>query len=137
MGSHAIDEELTGVIVSRIHEFINRKCIVSYNGLEYTKELIYELENIRDKNNLCSRDVVRVLVSLNFNSAAFINYLTNRIIDAINTHNEQHEKIGRLNEYFKDINQIRIKPGARFNTHHECVKQQVAGWINEEVYFLE
>lgn len=137
LGSHAIDEELTGVIISGIQEFIKGKGVVSYNGLEYTKELISELENIPDKNNLSSRDVMRVLVSLNFNSAAFISYLTNGIISAINTHNEQHEKIGRLHKYFKDISQVRIKPGARFNIHNECVKQQVAGWINEEVYFLE
>jgi len=37
-----------------------------------------------------------------------------------------YEKIERLNEYFKEINHARIKPGDRFNIHNECVKQQAA-----------
>ena len=132
----SIDTFLTNLILESIqHILSDESIIITYSQLSYHKMLLNEL--LSQKVMQTSQSVREALYYLNYNKDNFITYeyeLLKRLITELPTN---QEKIAALRFEQKKINQLPVKPNCCYNPNMPSLKEQINGWIDEEVKFLE
>lgn len=135
------DMHLLALVFTQIDTFCTSKSS-TYRSLLYIKRLVKELETIiyaieTIPEGKVNSKIAELLCYLNFNCSLFISYLITEIIANVNACESQNEKIERLAQYFKEYNQMPLKPNTAFKLKMQSIKDQLTVWISEELYFLE
>ncbi len=131
-------EGLVGVIETPIIKLHTQKTL-TYKDLMYLKKVYRDIADICKKFNEASmmQHVNDYLLYVNFNSYSFVTYTINRISVEVNSVHDAEERIELLSYHLKRINQVHLKPDAALKAKVVSVKEQVATWISEELYFIE
>jgi hypothetical protein len=108
---------------------------ISYLQLSYQKELMKEL--LLEKALASTQSFRETLYYFNFNEDNFIAYEYERLQQLTNNLPAKKEKITLLRFEQKNINQVSTKLNCSFTINMPSLKEQVNGWIDEEVKFLE
>ena len=144
-----VDHNIQSVVFMAFREFLDEECAneITYSKVKYLKTLKTELWRImRDQSTRDSRrndmtetnDLIRMLlVSLNFNSAAFFTYYTNFIVQQVNSHQVPAQRLEKLAFFLKEVNQVRDRLGVTFDVRYQPLKEQIATWIAEELNYRE
>ena len=139
---HAVSKQentdtcLTNVVLASIQHLLGDESIViTYSRLSYHKMLLNEL--LSQKSMQSTQSIIQVLYYLNYNEDNFVTYEFEWLKELTNGLNPNHEKIAALRYEQKKINQLPLKPNCCFNSQMPSLKDQVNGWIDEEVKFLE
>lgn len=134
--SSCVDQALTKAIVQSIKHFICCKIdkSISYADLKYYKLLLDELAS---QEPLSTQSVRRTLYQLNFNEYAFIDFESERIHALNETIQSKAEKIAALRFEQKTITQYPEKLNTVYDISMPSLKEQVNGWIDAEIKFLE
>ncbi len=105
----------------------------------YIKELLKELEALKNKGreNEIFTTLDKLLIYLNFNSEAYINYITQKIANKINDIESIHEKIDYLQFQFKEFNQLHRKAGIALCPQQTDLKDALGNWFTQEIFYLE
>jgi hypothetical protein len=127
---------LTNLVLDSIQQLLEAESIaINYNRLSYHKMLLNKL--LSQKVMQSTQCIKEALYYLNYNEDNFITYeyewlkaLTKELLS-------NQEKIAALRFEQKKINQLPLKPNCCYNPNMPSLKDQINGWIDEEVKFLE
>ena len=146
----AIDKRLRGyevclpaliIIKQELEKFLTRppdKHTYIFQEILYVKDLCLDLEHLEpvDEAAVYSK-LDELLISMNFNSKAYIYSLTQRLAASINNLEKPGEKMDSLLFYLKLFKQYHKKPGVVFNRKDADLHKQVSNWFTQEVFYLE
>ena len=136
------DKQLSDLVLNSLYSFINKSrqnYPVTFRKVLYYKELIKELEGLNEAENDTSvySSLNRLLIYMNFNSKAFINYFTQKVAAKINSYDNIRDKIELLLLCLKVFKQLHRKPGVIFNPQYVDLKKELGNWFEQEIYYLE
>ena len=131
-----IDKFLINLVVDSIqHLWGDALTVITYSRLSYHKMLLNEL--LSQKVMQTSQSIMEALYYLNYNDDNFITYEYEWLKGLITDLASNQEKIVALRFEQKKINQLPLKPNCCYNPNMPSLKQQINGWIDEEVNFLQ
>ena len=129
------DSFLTDILLDSIQHLLGAESIViTYTRLSYHKMLLNEL--LSQKVMQSTQGIKEVLYYINYNEENFITYEYEWLKQITEELSTNQEKIAALRFEQKKINQLSLKPNCCYNPNMPSLKDQVNGWINEEVKFL-
>lgn len=109
---------------------------ITYSELLYASELIPTLYNqvkYKQKTKKCLKEI---MLEFNFNSLDFFYYYTNEINKELEREDNDVEKFKILYKYLKNTNQRQLYSNNKWNTKLPSAKKQIAGWLEEEIQYL-
>ena len=129
------------ILFDNLYSFVNSKKNkeVTFRQVLYRKQLIKELEllGLLSWDDLSSSRLKEILIYMNFNSRAFINYFTQDVANKINCFESPSDKMENLSLFFKEFNQIQSKDGVILNPNHQDLKTVLSEWFKHEMIYLE
>lgn len=129
------------ILKQELEKFLNQpsdKHTYIFQEIIYIKDLCLELEHLELVNEaIVYSRLDELLISMNFNSKAYIYSLTQRLASSINDLEKPGEKMGRLLFYLKLFKQYHRKPGIVFNRKDADLHKQVSNWFTQEIFYLE
>lgn len=130
------DTFLTSLVLDSIQQLLlDESTVITYSRLSYHKLLLNELLSQKVIQSLQS--IIEALYYLNYNEDNFITYEYEWLKELTTELPTNQEKIAALRFEQKKINQLPLKPNCCYNPNMPSLKEQINGWINEEVKFLE
>lgn len=136
-----IDETLLGLMMDPFQKFIkaNNAKQVTYRELLYLKTLNKEyLEMLLPNQKMVlPKNITDLMLYLNFNNYFFINYYINIISKDINAADSISQQIEQLAWWLKTISQVQTKPMVAYKVKDPSAKEQLIGWLTDEMAFLE
>jgi len=130
------DTFLTNLVLDSIQHLLGAESIViTYSRLSYHKMLLNEL--LSQKVMQSSQCIKEALYYINYNEDNFITYEYEWLKELTKELPSNQEKIAALRFEQKKINQLPLKPNCCYNPNMPSLKDQINGWIDEEVKFLE
>ena len=111
---------------------------VSYRQLHYYQKLLQALEAlVAEQPTLTEELVVALLFRLNFNSPAFLQWLTGEIAQRLATTDAVEEKRSLLYYYRKHYKQLLLQPEDAYQYGQAAIDEQILAWISEEIRYWE
>ncbi len=136
-----IDESLKELIFQPFHIFIKANNLqkFTYRDLLYLKVLFKELSQaeIPSLKTGGKKALMNLLLYLNFNNYFFINYYINFISKEIGEADSTTQQIEQLAWWLKTISQLQTHALIAYKTKVSSVKEQLTGWLIDEMEFLE
>ena len=130
------DTYLTSLVLNSIqHLLLDKSILITYSRLSYHKMLLNEL--LSQKVVQSRQSIMEALYYLNFNEDNFITYEYEWLKKLTAELHTNQEKIAALRFEQKKINQLPLKSNFCYNPNMPSLKDQINGWIDEEVKFLE
>ena len=133
---HSTENQLLTIALLPVEKFITEDKCITFRQLYYLKELMYELFQI--DMSTCSNNTNELLsdtlFSLNFNSKDFVDYITLHINADIQDLQTSEDQIKKLNWHLKMNNLQHIRPSMALHPSLNTVKDQVAQWIEKELF---
>jgi len=130
------DPFLTNIVLDSIQHFLGAESIViTYSQLSYHETLLNEL--LSQKVMQSTQSIKEALYYVNYNEENFITYQFEWLKELTNELQANREKVVSLRFEQKNINQLPLKPGCCYNPNMPSLRNQINGWIDEEVKFLE
>lgn len=134
--NESIDKSLAGIIIQAVSRFLAKSPdTISCDKLVYHKNLVGEL--LFEDLVVPAYAIREKLYYLNFNEDKFIAYEYNRLQLAIDNLPGRHERVNTLKLEQKCINQFTTKANTAYSSVMPSLKEQMNGWINEEIKYLE
>ena len=141
LSKQVTDNQLKDIVMNSLFFFIDNdeRNPVAFQELLYIKELLNELEAIEAvEENKCSyTSLDRILIYLNFNNTEYMNYLTQKIANRINTHDDVSKRMDCLLIHFKEFNQMHRKLGITLYPQQVDLKDELGNWFSQEIFYLE
>ncbi len=130
---------LLGIALQPIWDFLsdNLNSKVSYQRLTYFEFMLEEMINLHKNSKELDNSLKIPLISLNFNSYQYSEYLTREIKTELDTKNTYHSKVDLLSKNLKKYNQVPVYPEIAFDPKLRHIREQVAGWIIEELDHID
>ena len=130
------DTFLTSLVLDSIqHLLLDESIVITYSRLSYHKMLVNEL--LSQKVIQSPHSIIEALYYLNYNEDNFITYEYEWLKELTAELPTNQEKIAALRFEQKKINQLPLKPNCCYSPNMPPLKEQINGWIDEEVKFLE
>ena len=131
-----IDNALINIISDSFNHLLGTEIIaISYSQLTYYKTLLNELQNQKTLHS--TKTIIEALHYMNFNEDYFICYEYEWLKQITEHLPTNKEKIIALRYEQKNINQLPLKLNCCYNPNMPSLKEQINGWIDEEVKYLE
>ena len=135
------DPAFTSIVLDNLYKFIHSKKTetITFRELLYRRELVQKLEMLGDTENQTSlyNALNELLIYMNFNSTAYINYFTRSIADKINMLQNKVERIDSLHFHFKEFRQMQYHQSMILYPQHQCLKTILSNWFEQEIGYLE
>ncbi len=136
------DQQFMDIVLSPLYIFINdlkENHEVSFKELLYQKELVKELELMEEhEKEMCTYTAFdELLIYLNFNSKAYMDYFTKKLAEKINSKASIADKIDELLIHYKAFKQLHRKPGIVLNAQYADLKTVLCKWFKHELFYLE
>ena len=127
---------LTSLVLDSIQQLLlDESIVITYSRLSYHKMLLNEL--LSQKAMQSSQSIMEALYYLNYNEDNFVTYEYEWLKELTTELLTNQEKIAALRFEQKKINQLPLKPNCCYNPNMPTLREQINGWIDEEVKFLE
>jgi hypothetical protein len=136
INSGCVDQVLAKAILQTIKLFSSGKVEknISYTSLSYHRVLLDELIS---QKPMSTQTIRKTLYQLNFNEVSFVNFEFERLHALIESAQRKAEKIAILRFEQKTIAQYPEKLNTVYDSSMAALKEQVNGWIEAEIKFLE
>jgi len=134
-----VPDDLIKITLHPFEDYSLPNSIVTYNELKFTLGLQQELTYLakkKDKNNF-TEQICNLFLRINFNSIRFFNYYIEHILGKSKSFDNSHDLIEYYSKEMKFINQVIPKPYSVYKPGLHSIREQIGGWISEELYFLE
>jgi hypothetical protein len=136
------DQPFIDIVLNPLYAFINdlkENLEVSFQELLYRKELLKELELLEnpEKEIGVYTALNELLIYLNFNSKAYMDYFTKKLAEKTNSKETITEKMDELLIHYKAFNQLHRKPGIVLNPQYADLKTALGKWFKHELFYLE
>ncbi len=141
LGRRLSDKTLVEIVFGTLYKFVNKQDTrsITFAEVVYKKELLKGLEEIAGLKTEAKMytAINELLIYLNFNKKAYLNYYTEKIAGRINAFGSFSDKVNQLLLSYKEFNQMHLKPGVKLNPKYKGVKHVVGNWFAQEINYLE
>jgi hypothetical protein len=141
LSKQVTDDQLRDIVVNCLFFSIENDegNPVTFQKLFYIKELLNELEAIEalEENKCTYTSLDRILIYLNFNNTDYMNYLTQKIANKINSHDDFCKRMDCLLNHYKEFNQTQRKLGIALYPQQVALKDELSNWFSQEIFYLE
>ncbi|KAA5548112.1 hypothetical protein [Adhaeribacter rhizoryzae] len=136
------EKRLTDIIfvgLQTVLDNIKKENPISLLEVSYIMDLMMELKKLSEPSTTTCpvAGFNEILIKLNYNSQAYINYYILSITQEINAIVELAEKLEKLLFLRKNFNQINSKPGIILHVEGKNLITTISNWFNQEIKFLE
>lgn len=140
--AHSHDTVLLNIALSSAEKFFSENTLTTSNYIRflYFKEYVWHLEKISvslSKEEGVSRQLIQVLLLLNYNRFSFINYLMKNLKEKVNKIDSPYEKIRQWHIYLRDFKQLQHLPRYALFVNAPSLKKIIVRNIKEEINFLK
>ena len=136
INSGCVEQVLAKAILQTIKTFSSCKAEkpISYSSLSYHRLLLDELIS---QKPMSTQSIRKTLYQLNFNEPAFVDFESERLHALTESAQTKAEKIAILRFEQKTIAQYPEKLNTVYDSSMASLNEQVNGWIEAEIKFLE
>ncbi len=138
-GAYIHSDESTNSLMDTIFTVITDKLsdstVITINNFSYMRQLTKEIE--RQSKPILEENLRDVLYCLNFNNENFVLAEYERFAALTTATLVKNERIRLLKQEQKRINQLTVRLNCYWDNSVPALKEQINGWINEEIYFIE
>lgn len=135
-----IDEDLFSLVIRPIENMVTARDLnYTFHFLGYMEFLQRRLINFQpsvSEGTLAKQELMRLLLSVNYNSSDFIQYCTKHIEARLAVTDTLVDRIDNASYYYKVMNQVDVLPGVAFDKSRPTAREQVSEWIAAELDFL-
>jgi hypothetical protein len=133
----SMDLQLAGIILKPIKAFVKTKNgSISYRQMIYIKNLVKEISLLPLQESISIDSIIESLIYVNFNSASFIKYAIDKIINDLNSAPSSEKRV-LLSIQLKKTNQLFLKPGVALHQNKLSTKERIQSWLLEELNYME
>ncbi len=126
---------LMNIIFTVITDKLSDSDAISINSISYMRQLSKEIE--RQSKPILEENLREVLYCLNFNDENFVLAEYERFAALTPDTLGKNERIRLLKQEQKRINQLTVRLNCYWDNTVPSLKEQINGWINEEIQFIE
>jgi hypothetical protein len=131
----AATNSLIDIIFTVITDKLSNSAVISINSISYMRQLTKEIE--RQSKPILEENLRDVLYCLNFNDENFVLSEYERFAALTPDTLGKNERIRLLKQEQKRINQLTVRLNFYWDNSVPPLKEQINGWINEEIQFIE
>jgi hypothetical protein len=133
------NDKLLSIALKPVWNFlIDDPCtLVSYQTLKYYDILLKEILSLVGSAKPFSKLLKATLISLNFNSFWFLDYLTAEIKGELENNTSHCAMVEILSRNMKKYNQVHEYPDISLFPKQKPIKEQISTWIIEEIEHIE
>jgi hypothetical protein len=130
------------IVLAALYEIIvnsDENYKATYRQILYLKELLKKVDDLDASESSSSiySPFDMLLISLNFNTMEYINYLISRIAGNIDNQSTIAERMGKLLLYFKELSQLYSNDKTMFEPSQQNIKVVLQNWFKHELAYLE
>lgn len=126
---------LIDILVAVITEKLSAYSGISINSITYMRQLTEEIHN--QNKPILEQNLRDILYSLNFNEESFVMAEYERFAVCSPDTLSKNERIRVLKQEQKRINQVAVRLNCYWNASMPSIKEQINGWLIEEIHFIE
>ncbi|WP_348825520.1 hypothetical protein [Flavobacterium aestuarii] len=109
---------------------------LTYYEFNYCSGFIMTFYKQINFSDMSEETIKEFLFDINFNSLQFFKYLTNEILEELETQDDDIKKIDALYRFLKNYNQKQSRNILKYKTNLPSLKEQIISWIEEEIEYL-
>lgn len=129
-----VPEHLGTVICKPLEALLSPEIFLNYREYYYLKEFYRKLVEAIGK---AETDFTKLLLYLNFNSIWFFNFYVVQLKEISEGIDSDTKLIAFYALKLKELNQVIMKAGVSYKPKLPSIKDQIGGWICEELFYLE
>lgn len=136
--NNCVYNELISVTFTPLNQFFENHIPITSEELKYFEKLVAvcsEMNFMKVKDPVIT--LLKKLIFINFNSAAFFDFITDQIKLSINSIKSTPDKLEKLSLYLKKVNQAPVDTELWYNRKSRSIKDMLSQWIVEEIIFYE
>ncbi|OYD42693.1 hypothetical protein [Sphingobacterium cellulitidis] len=135
--SYALD-----IVIQRMSSFIEKSEYpyeVTFKIIRYKKQLLHAIQRADLFANTSGSfsPIEEILIYFNYNSKRFIDKLTARLANEINSQELPIDRMDRILFYYKAFNQLHRKPNVKLNPNYHDISVVLSNWFMQEIFYLE
>lgn len=132
-------DSLFSIAIEPIQTFFGRdKTTYTYRQLKYFNRLIKEIDQLqRTVVHGYKTELTNMLIYINFNNNAFLNYLIDQILSDVYKEETLKAQILKLRFHQKLFRQRQTKCDIAFLPYRRNIREQIVDWISEEIIYLD
>ncbi len=137
--------KLLAVAINPLEEFLvfdqnleedDPKKVITFRKINYLKILMKEVRCVLKSKDSTEETLKDTLIYINFNTYFFFQYITCEIDQMVLREKDHYARRYKLLWYQKKIKQIEEKQGISLKPERRPIKEQLSGWISEELALL-
>lgn len=113
---------------------------VTFQNLEYGSCLLRELGQIQPEEEEADTffsPLEMLLIRLNFNHPFYIRYLTEKVIQEIQSLDPYQQRIEKMHHIYQHFHQVQIKKSVAYDPDCENLEIVIENWFAQEIIYLE
>jgi hypothetical protein len=132
-------DTLIKIALEPIHVFIKEhKPNYSYSQVNYLTKLLSEIDRLHNMDIYGYRkDLVDILLCMNFNNDSFFKYMTDLITEDVMKREERNDRLQHLRWRLKTLRQKESKHDLALHPKQKNIKAKVVSWLEEEITYQE
>lgn len=135
------DQIVLGIVIEELSEtgLCDTKGRVTFRQLGYERMLLKSVLSLEHSENGSAvfSAFDRLLISLNFNSAQYVNLLKERLVNTLDLAEGVEQKFNTLAYYAKELGQIDSNYTITFNPAVQHLKMVLEQWLQYEMLYME
>lgn len=137
----AVDPDIVEIVLSTLYGFVNsaKSHRITYREILYRKELIKQLGVLEQsqKQTCVYSTLHQLLIYMNFNSVAYMNYFSESIVKTIDSVADAAERLDKLLFLFKEFSQLHSTETIVLDATHQNLKKALSNWFVHEIAYLQ
>lgn len=135
------DQIVLGIVIEELSDIglCDTKGRVTFRQLGYERMLLKSVLSLEHSENGSAvfSAFDRLLISLNFNSAQYVNLLKERLVNTLDLAESVEQKFNTLSYYAKELGQIDSNYTITFNPAAQHLKMVLEQWLQYEMLYVE
>lgn len=133
-----INPALTLIAITPIEDFLKKGSHpTSYRTISFLNELQARLENTLTADEPTDEAIFQMMLMINYNSAAFIQYYVGHLRLQLAEAESISEQLEKLAQAIKSVNQVMILDEIAYDSTGRTLKHLLSDWLLEETHYLE
>jgi hypothetical protein len=133
-----INLALTSIAIMPIEDFLkNGSHRTSYRTISFLNELQARFNNILTTDDPTDESIFQMMLMINYNSAAFMEYYVGRLRLQLAETESISEQLDKLAQAIKWVNQVPILDEIAYDRTGRTLKHLMSDWLLEEAHYLE
>jgi len=134
VSKESVESKLSILLIHHFERYSGKKSFATLHQINYNKKLIKKLIGTTDAGVINSKQIISLLIEMNFNTKPFIAYLTGFIYERVAMIPDDVGKLEELHLQLLEINHKNVLH-RKFNRRDPGILHMLKRWIHDEIDF--